>query len=145
MSLSKAEGGMNLPNVNTYNIACSLRYSMDWITEQSTYSNWDLKMGMTKPWDLKALLHTPIKTLPPKLKNNFLIRDTIIALQMTRRALKLTTTMLRYVQIQHNPNSRQGQDHEAYKLWKDNGLRLFHQLLQDKTEQAKKRHLKLYK
>lgn len=77
--LHKREGGINLPNLHLYNLTCLLRHSSYWITEQSRYSNTALEQEMALPWDLKALLHVPPKQLPPSLKNNILIRDTIVA------------------------------------------------------------------
>lgn len=37
--LSKAEGGLGIPNLQVYNIAYLLRYAMDWLTDALSYIN----------------------------------------------------------------------------------------------------------
>lgn len=76
---AKGEGGLNLPNAKLYNITCILRHMADWIMQNSQYSNYQLKSAMAAPWSLEALLHTKLKNFPPALKNNAIIRDTVIA------------------------------------------------------------------
>lgn len=82
--LHKKEGGINLPNLHLYNLTCLARHSSEWITGQNKYTNTTLEQEMTYPWDLKALLHVPPKLLPFNLKNNLLVRDTVVAWQTIR-------------------------------------------------------------
>lgn len=55
----KKEGGINLPNIHLYNITYLLRHSIDWISEQSRYTNIPLERDISYPWSVKALLHPP--------------------------------------------------------------------------------------
>lgn len=73
--LSKAEGGINVPNIRLYNI--------------------------------------PPSQLPKGLKNNILLKDTIVAWQLVRRELKLPTTISMHLPILGNPQFPQGGLHQV--------------------------------
>lgn len=83
--LPKCEGGMNLPNAKLYNLSCMLRHTIDWMTVQSKFTNFDLETAMVQPWTLLAVLHWQPKALPVELKQNILIKDTITTWRQVRR------------------------------------------------------------
>lgn len=101
--MHKKEGGINLLNLHLYNLTCLLRHASDWITGQGKYTNTNIEQVMSAPWDLKALLHVPPKQLPLEIKNNLLIRDTVVAWQTTRQKEGRSISMSRYSPIQNNP------------------------------------------
>lgn len=69
MWIPKTEGGMNLQNIQLYNLACLLKHSLDWITKQSTCTNVEQEQEMMALWDPEAILHTPMSKMPTELKN----------------------------------------------------------------------------
>lgn len=91
--LPGTEGGTILTNIRLYNITCLLRHSLDWLKGTSTYSILEVERAIAHTWDLAALLHVTQARLPRELKNNFLIRGTIIAWKSLWRELKLPVTM----------------------------------------------------
>lgn len=79
-----------------------LRHSFDWISHNSIYSNLGIEQAMCQPWSLTAILHIPIKQLSPRLRNNILIRDTVIAWTDLRKKIATITIsrdMLLYAKI----------------------------------------------
>lgn len=78
MWLPKTKGGMNLPNIQLYNLSCLLRHPFDWITKKSTYTNVELEQEMIAPWNPEVIIHTAIRNLLQGLKTNILIRDTVL-------------------------------------------------------------------
>lgn len=94
-----------------------LRHSLDWIADQSRYTNTALEQDMTYLWNLKALLHTPPKRLPLTLKHNIIVRDTVVAWQAVRRRVGLSVSMSRYSPILQNPDFPQGNTSKASAQW----------------------------
>lgn len=39
LCIPKCEGGLGLPNIRLYNMACLLRYAIDWISLSLQYTN----------------------------------------------------------------------------------------------------------
>lgn len=114
--LPKAQGGINLPNIRLYNIICLFRHSMDWVMDTSTFSNLSVEKAMAHPLDLSTLLHVPSSRLPRGLKNNVILKDTIVAWQSVRRELKLPITISAHLLILGNPQFPQGGLQQVYHL-----------------------------
>lgn len=127
LSLPRAEGGLNIPNLKCYNLACLLRHAMDWLTHKSNYSNGELEDGMVSPWTLANILHTPLKCLPPHVRTNMLFRDTIIAWRDIRKQQNKPPTLSRMTGIQGSPHFPQGIQHQGYVDWSKQGLHSFEQ------------------
>lgn len=135
--LHKKERGINLPNLRLYNLTCLSRHSAEWIRGQNRYTNTTLEQEMASPWDLKAMLHVPPKLLPTTLKNNLLVRDTVVAWQIIRRKEGLSVSLSRHSPIQNNPQFIPGQGNKIFEEWKDNGLDRFYKLYDDNNLQLK--------
>lgn len=52
---------------------------LDWILQASKYTNYELESAMVQPYNLSALLHSSLRSTPNHIKQNLLIRDTVIA------------------------------------------------------------------
>lgn len=102
--LPKREGRANLPKIRIYNLSCLLRggVRLDW-TRASGYSNYDLKSLMVAPCGLSALLHCRIRSLPPLLKCNLLIRDTLLGWREIRKKLGLSPLLFQHLPILRHP------------------------------------------
>lgn len=79
LHLPRSKGGICLPNIKVYNLACLLRIGLDWIQRASRYSNYSLEAAVSHPYSLVVLLHCQWKYLGPDLQHNLLLRDTVIA------------------------------------------------------------------
>lgn len=101
--LPRREGGISLPNVRTYNLACLLRISLDWVAQTSRYSNFPLETEMVHPYSLVALLHCKWKSIPLPLQHNLLLQDTAIAWREIRKSLKLSPFISSHLPKQGNP------------------------------------------
>lgn len=102
----RREGGISLPNVRMYNLACLLRIGLDWISKASRYSNYPMVSVMAHPYSLVALLHCKWKTIHLDLQHNLLLRDTVIAWRETRKRM----------------------DNKVFSLWQQKGLTEFSSL-----------------
>lgn len=122
LCLPKSEGGAGLPNLRFYNLSCLLRQGLDWLNGKSKYCNTSLEGAMTSPHTLSAILHSNLNALPPHLKSNTLIRDTIIAWRETRKLLGLPSNISRHLLIQGNPMFLPSTMHKAFDQWGSNGL-----------------------
>ncbi|KAG8595963.1 hypothetical protein GDO81_001689 [Engystomops pustulosus] len=76
--LSKWEGGINLPNIRGYNLACLFRHVVDWINGTAKYSNTNLERELVAPNDVVTLLHTSFSKRP-LIARQSLVRDTLVA------------------------------------------------------------------
>lgn len=61
------KGGLNLPDIRSYNLARLLRHSTDWIKGTSYYSNLDLEAALVSPWPLTTLLHKKLRDIQHSL------------------------------------------------------------------------------
>lgn len=123
--LPRREGGISLPNVRIYNLACLLRISLDWVAQTSRYSNFYLETAMVYPYSLVALLHCKWKSIPPPLQHNLLLRDTAIAWREIRKSLKLSPFISRHLPIQGNPCFPPGLERQPYITWQQKGISNF--------------------
>lgn len=137
LHLPRSERGICLPNIRAYNIACLLQIGLDWLSKFSHYSNYLSESTMALPYSLAALLHCKWKSIPSALQQNLLLWDTAIAWRETRKSLKLSPFMCRYLPIQYNPNFPQGMEHKSFLIWKHKGLRNFSQLCNTETGRPK--------
>lgn len=85
---------------------------------------------MCQPRDLRALLHTPIKNLPPEIKHNTVLRDTIVAWRGYKKLAKLPTDMSIYNPICNNPTFIPGTLHTQFTTWMEKGLIFFKDLFE---------------
>lgn len=131
--LPRREGGISLPHIRMYNIACLLRTSIDWITQSSRYSNFSLESDMAHPYSLAGLLHCRWKSVPPPHQHNLLLRDTAVAWREARKILKISPFMSSHLPIQGNPAFPQGLDHKPFKIWERKGLTKFSSLCNIQT------------
>lgn len=128
LHLPKSEGGVGLPNIRKYNLACLLRYSLDWQSSSSIYTNLDLESEYIHPYSLSGIIHSNWKSLPPRIRYNILYRDTIISWRETRKLVKLPTGLSPHLTIQGNPMFPQGSRPGPFMLWQQRGLRKIPQL-----------------
>lgn len=52
-----AKGGMGLPDVKKYNVACLLRHARDWIWEMGVYTPLTMIRELVRPLHLRYILH----------------------------------------------------------------------------------------
>lgn len=77
---------------------------------------------MTGPFSLPALLHCNLKALPSELKQNLLIRDTLVAWRETRRKFNLSPWISNHLPIHRDPTFPQPQQYAGYAEWASHGL-----------------------
>lgn len=131
--LPRRKGGISLPNVRTYNLACLLRTSLDWIAQSYRYSNYLMESEMAHPYSLVALLHCKWKSIPPPYQQNLLLRDTAVAWREARKILKLSPFMSRHLPIQGNPSFSPGLEYKPFIVWQEKGLTKFSSLCNTDT------------
>lgn len=133
--LPRREGGISLPHIRMYNLACLLRTSLDWITQSSRYSNFSLESHMAHPYSLVALLHCRWKSVPSPHQHNLLLRDTAVAWRESRKILKVSPFMSIHLPIQGNPAFPPSLEHKSFKTWEQKGLTKFSHLCNIQTGQ----------
>lgn len=126
--LPRSEGGANLPNIRVYNLSCLLRICLDWILQTSRYSNFDLEAQMVTLYCLPALLHSKLRSIPPHLQHNLLIRDTLIAWREVRQKLSLSPWISQLLPIHGNPSFSPTLSRSTMQAWAHQKLLHFAQL-----------------
>uniref|UniRef100_A0A8C5LI71 Reverse transcriptase domain-containing protein n=1 Tax=Leptobrachium leishanense TaxID=445787 RepID=A0A8C5LI71_9ANUR len=66
-------GGLNLPDMQSYNVAALYRIVADWIADTSRYTDCALDRAMSFPSSPLAILHSPLSGIPPILRSNPLL------------------------------------------------------------------------
>uniref|UniRef100_A0A8C5RBP0 Reverse transcriptase domain-containing protein n=1 Tax=Leptobrachium leishanense TaxID=445787 RepID=A0A8C5RBP0_9ANUR len=70
LQLPHIMGGLNLPDMYSYNIAALYRIVADWITDSSRYTDSALDRAMSFPLSPLAFLHSPLSMIPPTQRSN---------------------------------------------------------------------------
>lgn len=83
--LPKEEEGLGLPKLKVYNLACLMRYTIDWVLVTSVYVNRELEESINPSRSLIAMFHSHFCRLPQDIRNHTLFRDTIIAWRAIQR------------------------------------------------------------
>lgn len=128
--LPRSEGGANLPNIRVYNLSCLLRVCLDWILQTSQYSNFDLEAQMVTPYCLPALLHSKLRSIPPHLQHNLLIRDMLIAWREIRQKLSLSPWISQLLPIHGHPSFSPTLSRSILQAWAHRKLLHFAQLFE---------------
>lgn len=68
LHLPGTAGGIGMPHLRFYNIACMLRYAIDWIKSDAGYANRELEDSLNDKWSVDAILHSHFYSLPPRNK-----------------------------------------------------------------------------
>lgn len=116
---SNNKGGVQFPDIRLYNMACLLRHALDWINNTSHYSKTNLERKGAHPWHLEAILHTKVSSLPSRLKQRVLYRETVIAWRETLQSLGRSFLFTHYTPIQGNPMFLQGTEQAGFRQWGD--------------------------
>lgn len=126
--MPRGEGGLNIPNIKMYNIACLLRHALDWLTHSSRYSNWEVEHAWPPhgiQWLCSIFPLINVRTCCVIMSS---LKDTITAWRDVRNKLHLPYTLSLLTPMVGNPNFPQGIHHRSYTTWLQKGLRYFHQL-----------------
>lgn len=135
--LDKHEGGLGPPNIRVYNIACMLRYALDWIMGGSCFTNREIEHSPYSDWSLSAILNSDFYRPLPGMRQHALFRDTMVAWWTIHRKQGVVPTLTRHTPIQRNPNFAQGVDHTTYVEWERKGLTKFYQIYCGESQRLK--------
>lgn len=116
LMLSKEEGGINFPNLRSYNVSCLMRHVID----TSFFSNWELESEISAPWPLMSLIHTGFSQLPSHIKHSVTHKDTVSTWKETRKAFGFSFLLSNECPYKGHPEY----SHDNYYELKDNGVYL---------------------
>lgn len=120
--LPKVEGGLNLPDIRGYNIACLLRHVLDWIKGTNQFSSCSLEADLASPWHLMALLHTKWAHLPKLVRSSVLLRDTIVTWKELRKILGLPFCVSKLMPLWGHPEFGVGVGSNSGQALKQKGI-----------------------
>lgn len=121
--------GIKFPDVRKYNLASIFRHIRDWLFGTSYYTNLELEQSAVAPWSLSGILHTPLGQLPPYIKKNVLLRDTIIAWRELRKLYRIPGTVSPLMPIRSSPVFPVGQQLCHFLTWERRGIRVLGDIL----------------
>lgn len=138
--LPRSEGGASLPNIRVYNLSCLLEICLDRILQTSRYSNYDPEAQLATPYCLPAVLHCKLWSIPPHLRQNLLLRDTLIAWHEVRRKTNLSPWISQNLPIHGNHSflpTTPTTSYSGFKAWAHHKLLHFTQLFDPNTSNAR--------
>lgn len=122
LMLPTVKGGLNLPDLRSYNLASLLRHGADWIKGTSHYSNIEVETALASPWSLTSLLHTKFSSLPKTIRNSLLLKDTIVAWKACRKAFGLLFSLSKHMSFWGHPELPQGRENPLFRVWREKGI-----------------------
>lgn len=127
---AKHMGGLNFPNIRSYNLVCLFRHVIHWANETDFFSYWELEEALAFPWHPFWLLHTKFAKLPHMAKTSVLLRDNIITPKEIRKKLVLPHLVSKNMPLWSHPEFPQGQESPMFQMLRSRNLKagqLFHQ------------------
>uniref|UniRef100_A0A8C5LTV4 Reverse transcriptase domain-containing protein n=1 Tax=Leptobrachium leishanense TaxID=445787 RepID=A0A8C5LTV4_9ANUR len=109
-------GGLNLPDIYSYNIAALYRIVADWISNSSRYTDCALDRAMCFPMSPLAVLHTPLAKIPPTQRFNPLLFAGREAWYRARKMRGLSWTSSIFQPLLRNPAFQSGSAAAAFQV-----------------------------
>lgn len=122
LMLLTSKGGLNRPDIRSYDLDSLLRHSADWIKDMSPYSNLEVEAALASPCPLTSLLHTKFSSLPGAVCTSLLLKDTIAAWKTCRKALKLPFMLSKHMPLRCRPDVPQGVENKLFREWREKGI-----------------------
>lgn len=122
LQASSLQGGLNLPQLRGYNIACLSRHWLDWMHGTQYYSNREMEESLTVGWSLVGLLHAKFSMLPTSVKTPTLLRDLLVMWKELQKKFGLSHQMSRLLPLWSHVEFPAGKDSILFDVWKRSGL-----------------------
>uniref|UniRef100_A0A8C5PFS8 Reverse transcriptase domain-containing protein n=1 Tax=Leptobrachium leishanense TaxID=445787 RepID=A0A8C5PFS8_9ANUR len=122
LQLPYSLGGVNMPEMGSYNLAAQYCLVADWITGSSRFTDYNLDQAMASPFSVGALLHLSPAALPPTQRANPLLNVGRVAWCKDRKYLGLSWKTSIYQPLLRNPNFQNGSPVPAFWALARKGL-----------------------
>lgn len=118
----KAVGGMALPNFALYYYACALQNIIMWLHHTIALSTWiQMEIEACRPYDIGAVLLSPIKIDKSVYKHNCIIHSTIRIWKQIKSKFSIKPLSF-LLPISGNPSFTPSTMDAAFTKWRDLGL-----------------------
>ncbi len=118
----KAVGGMALPNFALYYYACALQNIIMWLDHTIALSTWiQMEREACRPYDIGAVLLSPIKIDKSVYKHNCIIHSTIRIWKQIKSKFSIKPLSF-LLPISGNPSFTPSTMDAAFTKWRDLGL-----------------------
>lgn len=121
LQLPGAKGGLDLPNFKLYQLACQLRFIVEWLNEDPKSVWLDLESSQSK-CPLQNLLFVRNPKLSRDMCDNPLVRNTLKAWRATQRLEDRIDTTSPLLPILNNPEFLPSTMDPGFNLWLANGI-----------------------
>lgn len=123
LQLPVGMGGLAVPNIKLYQLACQCRYIRDWFQEDPESTWLDIESEKTFPIPLKNILYTSKERASSAIKGDFLLQNTLKVWRLIRKIEGQDKVTSLLTPLLLNPDFPPSLEKGSFNVWYDKGIR----------------------
>uniref|UniRef100_A0A3Q1BKU0 Reverse transcriptase domain-containing protein n=1 Tax=Amphiprion ocellaris TaxID=80972 RepID=A0A3Q1BKU0_AMPOC len=133
LQLRVGDGGLSLPNIKYYQLACLGRYLWEWFRNDPRSTWLSIEATPLDPIPLRNILYTSKKWVANRVRANLLLQNTLKVWRIFNKIGSQEDSLSLFTPIHLNPDFPPGLEDSAFFLWSEKGIgtvKSFNQLIE---------------